>query len=38
VYAGRVSEKLPQTYILHTVALFIVLAVAMVIALIHAWG
>jgi len=33
-----VSGKLPQTYILHTVALFIVIAVALVIALMHAWG
>lgn len=38
VYPARVSGKLPQTYILHTVALFIVIAVALVIALMHAWG
>jgi hypothetical protein len=33
-----VSEKPPQTYILHTIALFIVIAAAMVIFLIHQWG
>jgi hypothetical protein len=38
VYAFCVSDKPPQTYILHTVALFIVLVAAMVIALHHAWG
>jgi len=38
VYPARVSEKPPQTYILHTVALFIVIGAALVIALMHAWG
>jgi hypothetical protein len=39
VYPARVSDaKLPQTYILHTVVLFIVLAVALVLVLRHAWG
>jgi len=33
-----VSDKPPQTYILHTVALFVVLVTAMVVFLIHAWG
>jgi hypothetical protein len=38
VYAAGVSDKPPQTYILHTVALFAVLLTAMVVFLIHAWG
>jgi hypothetical protein len=38
VYAAAVSDKPPQTYILHTVALFIVLVAVMVIFLIHQWG
>jgi hypothetical protein len=33
-----VSDKPPQTYILHTVALFIVLIVAMVLFLRYKWG
>jgi uncharacterized membrane protein len=33
-----VSGKLPQTYILHTFVLFIVLVTAMVVFLIHKWG
>jgi len=33
-----VSGKAPQTYILHTVALFVVLLVAMVMFLKHQWG
>ena len=32
------SDKAPQTYILHTVAIAIVLAVAMVLFLIKKWG
>jgi hypothetical protein len=35
VYPSRVSEKPPQTYILHTVALFVVLAIVMVLFLKH---
>lgn len=38
VYPARVSEKAPQTYILHTVALFVVLTIAMVAFLRHQWG
>jgi hypothetical protein len=38
VYPAAVSEKAPQTYILHTVALFVVLVAAMVAFLIHAWS
>jgi hypothetical protein len=33
-----VSDKPPKTYILHTVALFVVLVAAMVAFLIHQWG
>jgi hypothetical protein len=33
-----VSEKPPQTYILHTVVLFLVLVTAMVLFLRHQWG
>jgi hypothetical protein len=33
-----VSEKPPQTYILHTVALFVVLATALVLFLRYKWG
>ena len=32
------SEKPPQTYILHTVALFVVLITAMVLFLRYKWG
>jgi hypothetical protein len=38
VYPARVSDKLPQTYILHTFVLFIVIAVVMVLFLKHQWG
>jgi hypothetical protein len=38
VYPARVSEKPPQTYILHTVVLFIVLITVMVVFLRHQWG
>jgi hypothetical protein len=38
VYAPAVSDKPPQTYILHTVALFAVLVTAMVAFLVHQWG
>lgn len=38
VYPARVSEKPPQTYILHTVALFVVLIVIMIVFLKHQWG
>ena len=38
VYASVVSEKPPQTYILHTVVLFLVLVTAMVLFLKHQWG
>ena len=38
VYASHVSDKPPQTYILHTVALFIVLVTAMVLFLRYKWG
>ena len=38
VYPPRVSDKPPQTYILHTVALFIVLAALMVVFLRSQWG
>jgi hypothetical protein len=33
-----VSAKLPQTYILHTIVLFLVLVTAMVLFLRHQWG
>jgi hypothetical protein len=33
-----VSDKPPQTYILHTVVLFAFLVAAMVVFLIHQWG
>jgi hypothetical protein len=33
-----VSEKAPQNYMLHTVAIAIVLVIAMVLFLRHAWG
>jgi len=33
-----VSDQPPQTYILHTVVLFLVLVVAMVLFLRHQWG
>jgi hypothetical protein len=32
------SDKAPQTYVLHTVVIGIVLVVAMVVYLRHAWG
>jgi hypothetical protein len=32
------SEKAPQTYVLHTVAIGVVLIVAMVLFLKHSWG
>ena len=32
------SEKAPQTYVLHAVAIAIVLAVVMVLFLKHQWG
>jgi hypothetical protein len=32
------SEKAPQTYVLHTVVIGVVLVVAMVLYLRHAWG
>lgn len=38
MYAAGVSDKPPQTYILHTVALFAVLVAAMIAFLIHQWG
>ena len=38
VYPPAVSDKPPQTYILHTVALFVVLIVVMVLFLKHQWG
>jgi len=38
VYPAPVSDKPPQTYILHTVALFIVIAVVMVWFLKRQWG
>jgi len=38
VYPPAVSDKPPQTYILHTVVLFAVLIVAMVLFLKHQWG
>jgi hypothetical protein len=38
VYPHGVSEKPPQTYILHTVALFAVLVTAMVVFLMRQWG
>jgi hypothetical protein len=37
-YPGVVSEKQPQTYILHTVALFVVIVAAMIAFLVHQWG
>jgi len=33
-----VSDKPPQTYILHTVVLFALIVAAMVVFLIHQWG
>jgi hypothetical protein len=33
-----VSAKMPQTYILHSVAIAIVIAVVMVLFLMHVWG
>jgi len=33
-----VSGKLPQTYILHTFVLFIVIAIALVLFLRYQWG
>jgi len=38
VYPGGVSDKPPQTYILHTVVLFVVLVTVMVVFLHHQWG
>lgn len=38
VYAPGVSDKPPQTYIWHTVVLFLVLVTAMVVFLRHQWG
>lgn len=38
MYAVVVSDKPPQTYILHTVVLFLVLVTAMVLFLRNAWG
>jgi hypothetical protein len=38
VYPARVSDKPPQTYILHTFVLFVVIAVVMVWFLKHQWG
>jgi hypothetical protein len=38
VYAPAVSDKPPQTYILHTVILFVVLVGLMVLFLHHQWG
>ena len=38
VYPARVSAKLPQNYLLHTIILFIVLVTAMVVFLRHQWG
>jgi hypothetical protein len=38
VYPARVSDKPPQTYILHTVVLFLVIAVVMVWFLKRQWG
>ena len=38
VYPAGVSDKPPQTYILHTVVLFVVLIAAMVAFLVHQWG
>jgi hypothetical protein len=38
VYPARVSDKPPQTYILHTFVLFIVIVVAMVWFLEYQWG
>lgn len=38
VYPARVSDKPPQTYILHTFVLFIVIVVVMVLFLKHQWG
>ena len=38
VYAPAVSDKPPQTYILHTVVLFLFLVTAMVLFLRHQWG
>ncbi len=38
LYKHPVSGPAPQTYILHTVAIALVLIVAMVLYLRHAWG
>jgi hypothetical protein len=38
VYPPAVSDKPPQTYILHTVALFVVLITVMVVFLKQQWG
>ncbi len=38
VYPAGVSDKPPQTYILHTVVLFVVIVAAMVTFLMHQWG
>jgi hypothetical protein len=38
VYPAGVSDKAPQTYILHTVVLFVVLITGMVVFLVHQWG
>ena len=38
VYPAGVSDKPPQTYILHTVVLFAVLITVMVVFLVHQWG
>jgi hypothetical protein len=38
VYPAPVSDKAPQTYILHTFVLFIVIAIVMVVFLKHQWG
>jgi len=38
VYRARVSDKPPQTYILHTFAIAIVLIIAMVAFLEKQWG
>lgn len=38
VYLSPVSDKPPQTYILHTFIIGVVLATAMVLFLMHQWG
>jgi len=38
VYPSRVSDKAPQTYVLHTTVLFIILVTILVIFLRHQWG